>query len=66
MSKPPAVQLAPGSWRIARMRDFEMTARAAQRLTEVDDTTVAFTHGPHPSDKPCEHIRGSLAQHGVL
>jgi glyoxylase-like metal-dependent hydrolase (beta-lactamase superfamily II) len=43
--------------------DFKMTTRTARRLAELDYTTAAFTHGPHLSDRPREHIRKFLAEH---
>jgi glyoxylase-like metal-dependent hydrolase (beta-lactamase superfamily II) len=46
--------------------DFRMTKRTAVRLAELDYTTAAFTHGPHLSDQPREHIRRFLKEQGSL
>ena len=46
--------------------DFKMTTQTAHRLVEVDYTTAAFTHGPHLSDNPREHIRRFLAEKNAL
>jgi len=46
--------------------DFVMTTKTAHRLAEVEYTTAAFTHGPHLSDNPREHIRRFLAGKNAL
>ena len=46
--------------------DFAMTTRTAVRLSELDYTTAAFTHGPHLADHPRDHIRRFLQQKGML
>jgi glyoxylase-like metal-dependent hydrolase (beta-lactamase superfamily II) len=46
--------------------DFAMTTQTAHRLAEVDYTTAAFTHGPHLSDRPREHIRRFLSERNAL
>jgi glyoxylase-like metal-dependent hydrolase (beta-lactamase superfamily II) len=46
--------------------DFRMTKRTAVRLAELDYSTAAFTHGPHLSDQPREHIRRFLKEQGSL
>jgi len=46
--------------------DFVMTTKTAHRLVEVEYTTAAFTHGPHLSDNPREHIRRFLAAKNAL
>ncbi len=46
--------------------DFTMTTQTAHRLAEVEYTTAAFTHGPHLSDRPREHIRRFLAERNAL
>lgn len=45
--------------------DFRLTTQTAHRLAELDYTVAAFTHGPHLSDRPREHIRRFLATHPV-
>jgi glyoxylase-like metal-dependent hydrolase (beta-lactamase superfamily II) len=45
--------------------DFRLTTKTAHRLAELDYTVAAFTHGPHLSDRPREHIRRFLATHPV-
>ncbi|WP_230209117.1 MBL fold metallo-hydrolase [Nostocoides sp. HKS02] len=45
--------------------DFRLTTKTAHRLAELDYTTAGFTHGPHLSDNPREHIRRFLATHPV-
>jgi glyoxylase-like metal-dependent hydrolase (beta-lactamase superfamily II) len=46
--------------------DFKMNTLTAHRLAEVDYTVAAFTHGPHLSDNPREHIRRFLANKNAL
>jgi glyoxylase-like metal-dependent hydrolase (beta-lactamase superfamily II) len=46
--------------------DFRMTKQTAVRLAELEYTTAAFTHGPHLSDSPREHIRRFLRAEGSL
>jgi glyoxylase-like metal-dependent hydrolase (beta-lactamase superfamily II) len=46
--------------------DFKLTTQTAHRLAEVEYTTAAFTHGPHLSDRPREHIRRFLAEQHAL
>jgi glyoxylase-like metal-dependent hydrolase (beta-lactamase superfamily II) len=46
--------------------DFRMTTETAVRLTELEYTTAAFTHGPHLSDHPRDHIRRFLQQKGMI
>ena len=46
--------------------DFAMTTQTAVRLSELDYTTAAFTHGPHLADHPRDHIRRFLQQKGML
>jgi glyoxylase-like metal-dependent hydrolase (beta-lactamase superfamily II) len=46
--------------------DFKMTTLTAHRLAEFEYTTAAFTHGPHLSDNPREHIRRFLAKKNAL
>ena len=43
-----------------------MTQQTAVRLAELEYTTAAFTHGPHLSDHPRQHIRRFLQQKGML
>lgn len=43
--------------------DFRMTTVTAHRLAEREYSVAAFTHGPHLSDQPREHIRRFLAKH---
>ncbi len=45
--------------------DFTMTKRTAHRLTELDYTVAAFTHGPEIRDRPRELIRRFLQEHGT-
>ncbi len=46
--------------------DFKMTTQTAGRLAELEYSTAAFTHGPHLSDHPREHIRRFLTEKGAL
>ena len=46
--------------------DFAMTTKTAVRLADLDYSTAAFTHGPHLSDRPREHIRRFLKEKGAL
>ena len=46
--------------------NFAMTTRTAHRLSELEYSTAAFTHGPHLSDRPREEIRRFLATHPTL
>lgn len=43
--------------------DFVMTKQTAERLTTLDYTTAAFTHGPEIRDRPREAIGDFLAHH---
>ena len=43
--------------------DFAMTTRTAHRLTTLDYTTAAFTHGPELRDNPRAAIGAFLARH---
>lgn len=43
--------------------DFVMTTRTAERLTTLDYTTAAFTHGPELRDDPRRAIGAFLARH---
>lgn len=42
--------------------DFEMTAKTAHRLGEVEYDVAAFTHGPEMTDNARERIRGLLSR----
>jgi glyoxylase-like metal-dependent hydrolase (beta-lactamase superfamily II) len=44
--------------------DYTMTQRTAQRLSELEYTTAAFTHGPEIRDRGREAIRTFLAKAG--
>jgi glyoxylase-like metal-dependent hydrolase (beta-lactamase superfamily II) len=46
--------------------NFALTQKTAHRLAELDYTTAAFTHGPHLSDQPREHIRRFLSTHPLV
>ncbi|MEO5983428.1 MAG: MBL fold metallo-hydrolase [Pedococcus sp.] len=46
--------------------NFAMTTRTAHRLSELEYTTAAFTHGPHLADRPREQIRRFLASHPTV
>ncbi|KQZ87704.1 MBL fold metallo-hydrolase [Phycicoccus sp. Root563] len=46
--------------------NFAMTTRTAHRLSELEYTTAAFTHGPHLSEQPRDQIRRFLASHPTV
>ncbi len=46
--------------------NFAMTTRTAHRLSELEYSTAAFTHGPHLSGRPREEIRRFLATHPTV
>lgn len=43
-------------------QDFALSTETAQRFTELEFTTAAFTHGPHVSDRARAYVGGFLAR----
>lgn len=46
--------------------NFALTQKTAHRLSELDYTTAAFTHGPELRVNPREHIRRFLSTHPLV